>query len=377
MIEVSPIEARRIAVRAQGLHGAGTEGRDARHILDLLGCIQLDTIHTVRRSHELVLLARGADATDAAGFLRRTDESLVFEYWAHAASLVPLRLWPLFAFRRESYANDGWRGPHVDPDAVTFVRRAVAERGRVTIGDLGGADGTGWERQAPAKWAAEWLLATGELVCVSRRGWSRVYESASEVIPDDLLSTRPSIEECVGRLVTIALTALGVATDDDVADYFRLPKDLVRDHLRHSGDIEAVSVAGWKRQAWAMADALKPADIDPYACTPLSPFDSLIWHRPRARRLFGIDYLLEAYKPAAKRECGYFGMPVLAGDKIIGRFALRTSEGVSRIEGYQVVDDEDPSGMHDALHTAATWAGARLSAVEPLCRCDRTREERA
>lgn len=371
MIEVSLNEARRIAVRAQGLHQADTEQRGAQDILGLLGCVQLDTIHTVRRSHELVLLARGVSADDAAGFLRRTGEPYAFEYWGHAASLLPLRLWPLFAFRREHYARDGWRGPYVDPDAVTFVRAAVAERGPVTIGDLGGADGTGWERQAPAKWAAEWLLATGELACVSRRGWSRVYEPASAVIPDHLLSARPAIEECVGELARIALTALGIGTDDDIADYFRLPKDLVRDHLRGSSDIDAVSVAGWNRPAWAMPDALEPADTDPYACTPLSPFDSLIWHRPRAKRLFGIDYVLEAYKPAAKRECGYFGMPVLAGDRIIGRFALRTGNGVSQVEGYQVVDGEDPYGMHDALHTAATWAGARLAAAGPLCRCDR------
>ena len=120
MIELSLSEARRIAVGAQGLHPPHPLGRSGLQVLESLGCIQLDTIHVVRRSHELLLLARGVSGDEAAGLLQPTDsDPEFFEYWAHAACLIPLRLWPLLAFRRRNYLNNGWRGPEVVPEAVS------------------------------------------------------------------------------------------------------------------------------------------------------------------------------------------------------------------------------------------------------------------
>ncbi|MFI6084229.1 DNA glycosylase AlkZ-like family protein [Streptomyces sp. NPDC051217] len=196
----------------------------------------------------------------------------------------------------------------------------------MTISDLGGAQGTGWDRTFANKWALEWLLATGELACVRRQGWQRVYQHASTVVPESLLSLQPTDDECIRSLSQIALSALGIATADDIADHFRLPVRRVTALLPTLDNIEPAKVEGWP-DAWADASALQPGPVDPQACTPLSPFDSLLWHRPRMRRLFGVEYLLEAYKPKAKRECGYFGMPVLAGTQIIGRIAVRVSKG--------------------------------------------------
>ena len=139
MIQLSLAEARDIAVGAQGLHLLDPVQRVGTEVLGALGCIQLDTIHAVRRSHELVLLARGVDRENASRFLRPAGTVAYFEYWGHAASLIPLNLWPLLSFRRRRNLANGWRGPKVDPAAVEYVRSVVADKGQVTVTDLGGA----------------------------------------------------------------------------------------------------------------------------------------------------------------------------------------------------------------------------------------------
>ncbi|MFE7572111.1 winged helix-turn-helix domain-containing protein [Streptomyces sp. NPDC057539] len=357
MIELSLDQARSLAVTAQGLHTASPP-LGAEDTLRRLGGIQLDTISVVRRSHELVQLARGVPVGEARQLMNESDPPMLFEYWAHAASLIPLSLWPLFAFRRRNYTVKGWTGPTVDPAAVSHVRAVVAERGPVTISDLGGAKGSSWERSSANKWALEWLLAIGELACVHRRGWQRVYQSAEAVIPDALLHAEADDAQCLRALTRLALQALGVATADDVADYFRLSPRKVTACLTELEEAEPAQVEGWSQPAWAWREALNPPPLDLEACTPLSPFDSLIWHRPRMRRLFGVEYLLEAYKPAAGRECGYFGMPVLVGTSVVGRIAVRVSKGTAVVEGHQLIDGQDPAHLNQALALVCQWADA-------------------
>ncbi|WP_167828734.1 crosslink repair DNA glycosylase YcaQ family protein [Streptomyces sp. MZ04] len=357
MIELSLPEARSLAVAAQGLHRAPTP-TGAEEVLHRLDCIQLDTINVVRRSHELVQLARGVPVSDAAQLIDKKATPVLFEYWGHAASLLPIRLWPLFAFRRRTYAAKGWNGPEVSSAAVEQVRAALADQGALTISDVGGAKGNGWERSSDNKWALEWLLATGEVTCVNRRGWQRVYQLAESVIPRDLLTAEPGDAECLRSLAQLALQALGVATADDIADYFRLSPKNVAAILPELEEAEPARVEGWEEPAWAHRTDLELPRPDSDACTPLSPFDSLIWHRPRMRRLFGVEYLLEAYKPAAKRECGYFGMPVLLGTSLVGRIAVRVSKGSAHIEGHQLIDGQDPEHLECALAVICQWAGA-------------------
>lgn len=366
MIDLSRSEAQAIAVAAQSVHNVEALRPAGASVLDSLGCIQLDTINVVRRSHELVLLSRGVPDREAADFLHPAAP-VAFEYWAHAASLVPISLWTLLGLRRRHLQAHGWRGPAVDPAACEYVRAAVADLGEATITDLGGARGSGWERAAPAKWAAEWLLATGEFVCLKRRGWSRVYQASATALPADLLNKEQGDAECIANLAEIALAALGVATADDIADYFRLPKAAIVSYLTEQEKIEPATVEGWPEPAWMLPAVLTAPTLDLQASTPLSPFDSLIWYRPRARRLFGIDYLLEAYKPAAKRQCGYFGMPVLTGTQITGRIAVRSARGITRLEGWHLVPGHDPQHLHRAVHIAAAWAGSHTIEAGPLC----------
>ncbi|MBX9420842.1 winged helix-turn-helix domain-containing protein [Streptomyces lateritius] len=359
MLELSLQKTRAIALAAQGMHTTATAPHGAGDTLRRLGCIQLDTISVVRRSHELVQMGRGVPVAEAQQLIGKTSPPVLFEYWAHAACLIPLEMWPLFAFRRRNYAAKGWNGPEVDPAAVEHVRGVLAERDSVTVTDVGGAKGSGWERFSVNKWALEWLLATGEVACVHRRGWQRVYQRSESVIPSGLLHREPEDAECLRALVEMAMRALGVATTEDVADYFRLPPRRVASILADMREAEPVQVEGWKEPAWAFPAALTDPQTDHDACTPLSPFDSLIWHRPRMGRLFGVEYLLEAYKPALKRECGYFGMPVLVGSTIIGRLAVRVSKGAAVIEGHQLIDGQDPAHLTQALAVICRWADAQ------------------
>ncbi|WP_405970091.1 winged helix DNA-binding domain-containing protein [Streptomyces sp. NBC_00988] len=366
MLDLSLVEARTLAVGAQYLHRSDPVSGGVGSALERLGCVQLDTIQVVRRSHEMILLARHETTPEEPSFLEHHDQPYFFEYWAHAASVIPMGSWPLFAFRRRRFAADGWRGPAVDAATVDQVRQQVKDSGPVTVTDLGGARGSGWERSSPHKWAAEWLLATGEFVCVRRRRFSRVYQTAESAVPGELLAREPSDQECFPALTGIALRALGVATAEDVADYFRLPKNVVADTLADHPEAVPVRVEGWPDVTWGHASVLgQPPLVRQDAVTPLSPFDSLIWHRPRMRRLFGVEYLLEAYKKSALRECGYFGMPVLAGTEITGRLALRVRDGVAEVEGHQLRDGADPAHHTRAAATAAAWAAARPPA-QPL-----------
>ncbi|MGW4889961.1 winged helix-turn-helix domain-containing protein [Streptomyces murinus] len=366
MADLTPAQARALAVSAQGLHAPNAPRRTAVEVLDALGCIQIDTINVVRRSHELVMMARGVSSEAARTFASHQDKATFFEYWSHAAAFTPIALWPLFAFRRRRISTHGWQGPTVDQQACAEVRKAAGERGQVTISDLGGMTGAGWDRTSPHKWAAEWLWATGELVCVRRQGWKRVYEPAEYALPEHLLTDGPDDHTCLQGLVGIALRNLAVATTEDIADYFRLPAPQTLTHLERLPEARRVRVEGWPDDTWAHTNLLEQqADVDGEQITPLSPFDSLIWTRPRMRRLFGVEYLLEAYKPAAKRECGYFGMPVLAGDHIVGRVALRASRKKAVIEGSQTTDPEWASAVGTAAEIAAAWADATITPETP------------
>ncbi|MER6549636.1 crosslink repair DNA glycosylase YcaQ family protein [Streptomyces sp. NPDC001250] len=366
MVDLTQEQARALAVSAQGLHAPDAPRRTPVEVLDALGCVQIDTINVVRRSHELVMLARGVSSDAARTFASHQDKATSFEYWSHAAAFTPIALWPLFAFRRRRIATRGWQGPAVDEQACADVRAAAKERGQVTISDLGGMTGAGWDRSSPHKWAAEWLWATGQLVCVRRQGWKRVYEVAADALPEHLLADDPDDDTCLQSLVDIALRSLAVATTEDVADYFRLPAAQALAHLERLPEARRARLEDWPDDTWTHTSLLEqqPA-VDGERITPLSPFDSLIWTRPRMRRLFGVEYLLEAYKPAAKRECGYFGMPVLAGDRLVGRVALRATRNKAVIEGSQSIDPAWTPAIDTAAEIAAAWADATLTPETP------------
>ncbi|MFE7985235.1 winged helix-turn-helix domain-containing protein [Streptomyces cellulosae] len=321
--ELSADEARRIALRAQGLLGAPDRRAGVRGVLRRLGAVQLDTISVLARSHELIPYARlgavGRRTVEEAYWKQGDQPAHTFEYWSHAACVLPVEEWPHFAFRRRAYrARPHWN--HELPDGVyDQVIKQLRTEGPLTATELGGAKRTSeWWDWSGTKVAVERALMYGEVVCVERRGWKRVYDLAERAVPAGLLAEEPSDEECLRRLVGLAGRALGVGTRADIADYHRLKGEQVDGVIADSG-LVPVTVAGWSKPAWADPEALATPPRGRHRTTLLSPFDSLVWERARTERIFGFTHRLEAYVPKPKRIHGYFAMPVLAGGRLVGR----------------------------------------------------------
>jgi uncharacterized protein len=317
---LSAAEARRLVLRAQGFLGTVPARRaGVRGVLRHLGAVQLDTISVLARSHELVPYAR----LGAVG--RRTVEDAywtgahAFEYWSHAACILPVEEWPHFAFRRRAYrGRPHWN--HELPDgAYDQVIKQLRTEGPLTATELGGAKRTSeWWDWSATKVAVERALMYGEVVCVQRRGWKRVYDLAERAIPAQLLHDDLDDRECLRRLVRLAGRSLGVGTRADIADYHRLKGEEFDAVIADSG-LVPVTVDGWDRPAWADPAALESEPRGRHRTTLLSPFDSLVWERARTERIFGFTHRLEAYVPRPKRVHGYFAMPILAGGRLVGR----------------------------------------------------------
>ena len=341
-------------------------------MLRRVGAVQLDTISVLARSHELVAYARlgpvGREKVERAYW--HPARPAAFEYWAHAACLLPLADWPYYAARRRGLAARGQRWHKVSQRACDEVLARLKSEGPLTATQLGGAKAGGpWWDWSEVKIAAEWLLDTGQAVCVRRIGWRRVYDLPERVIPDALFGKEPSDDDCLAYLVALSVRALGVATHGDISEYQRLnwygPKPGTVENIDAAAvaaGLTPVTIAGGKRplRAWADPQALAWLDAGgrgTHRTTLLSPFDSLIWDRKRTLRMFGYQHVLEAYVPREKRAHGYYTMPLLAGGQIVGR-ADPSRDGKTLIARHVTLDKPAAAvPMARALAEAASWVG--------------------
>jgi uncharacterized protein len=347
---LSQAAARRIALAAQGFgqprSAAAPTEDDLVAAVGRLGLVQLDSVNVLCRSHYLPLFSRlgrydrskldhvtgygdqADDAGDRAGSLR------LVEYWAHQASLIPAELHPLFRWRMARVDQELWapvvKVAREQPDLVARALRMVQERGPIPASEIGAV------RQAPrpgALWnwhagksALEYLFYAGEVAVSGRVNFERMYDAPERVLPASVLA-RPDIPEADAQreLVRVAARALGVATEPDLGDYFRLPRAASKARVAElvaNGELVPVSVDGWKTPAYLWPDAARPDALSARAL--LSPFDSLIWFRDRTERLFGFRYHVEIYTPAAKRVHGYYVLPFLLGDELVARVDLKS-----------------------------------------------------
>jgi uncharacterized protein YcaQ len=385
-VTLTPDDVRRMTLRAQGFLGATSWPRSRTGVAAMLrrvGAVQLDTISVLARSHELVAYARlgPVPRPQIEQAYWHDTKPAAFEYWAHAACVLPIEQWPYYAFRRRAFQARGVRWHQVTPETCEKVLARLRAEGPLTATQLGGAKAGGpWWDWSDIKIAVEWLLDTGEVICVRRTGWRRVYDLPERVLPDELLGAQPADPECLAYLAGVAAGALGVVTPADLVEYHRLnflgaksPRDtkrLLTDAALAAG-LTPVALAGAKDQAWADPAALAEASAGRRGrnrVTLLSPFDSLIWDRKRTRLMFGFEHSLEAYVPKHKRIHGYFTMPLLAGGQLAGRVdpAREGKTLVARKVSLERATAAEP--MAQALREAATWVGCdnvRLEQIEP------------
>jgi len=385
-VTLSPDDVRRMTLRAQGFLGATLwpRSRASRSgvtaMLRRVGAVQLDTISVLARSHELVAYARlgpvSRQAIEQAYW--HASRPAAFEYWAHAACVLPIEQWPYFAFRRRAFRARGERWHQVSPETCEKVLARLRAEGPLTATQLGGAKAGGpWWDWSDVKIAVEWLLDTGDAICVRRTGWRRVYDLPERVLPGELLAPDPTDLTCVAYLAGVAARALGVVTYADLVDYHRLNfpagekgqyTRLVAEAAQVAG-LVPVAIAGSAAPAWADPVALEQvADRGRHRTTLLSPFDSLVWDRKRTLRMFGFEHSLEAYVPKHKRIHGYFTMPLLAGGRLAGRVdpAREGKTLVARKVSLERASAAEP--MAQALREAAGWVGCddvRLEQIEP------------
>ena len=380
---ISADEARLVALWAQGFlqpidgatpvavqrMGSSRRQRLVHSMLRHLGAVQLDTISVLARSHELVPYARfgaiGRSNIEEAYW--RSGGS--FEYWSHAACILPIESWPLFAFRRRYYERRGIRWHDVTQSAIQPVLDRLAD-GPMSTADIGGAKKGGeWWDWSESKIAIEWLLDIGTVVVARREGWRRVYDLAERCVPLDLRARDLDDEACLRGLIVDGARTLGVGTAGDIADAHRLKQDDVRRHAEDAG-LVPVDVPGWAA-AWMTPDALAwlgERTRVRHRTTLLSPFDSLVWHRPRTERIFGLAHRLEAYTPAHKRVHGYFAMPVLHQGRLVARVDPKRDGRtlVARRVTLESVSASTISGTVAALREAASWTGSDSIAVEEV-----------
>jgi len=248
---------------------------------------------------------------------------------------------------------------------VDSVLREVRERGPLSAGDLepGGGKGSWWG-WSDTKSALEFLFWAGAVTTATRRGWERVYDLTERVIPPDILARAvPAEDEAQRALLLIAMDALGVATERDLRDYFRLGVADARHgiaELVESGELIAVRVEGWKQPAYARPGLKIPRRVTAQAL--LSPFDSLIWERERTARMFGFDYRLELYTPPGKRVHGYYVLPFLLGEDLVARVDLKADRaaGVLRAHAVHYEDEVDQSAVRASLEPELASLGAWL-----------------
>jgi len=392
---ITAAAARRIALAAQGFGQPRPSGpitaRHIRKVVDTMGILQLDSVNVLCRSHYLPVFSRlGAYPREILDRLSAHTSGPItreyIEYWAHEASLIPLATHPLLRWRMESAIDDAWGGvrrlAREKPQLLDDVRGLVARQGPVRSGELGIERAA---KQAGSMWnwhdgkiALEFLFWNGEIGAARRVNFERQYDLMERILPPVIQqSPTPSREDAQRELVRIAARAYGVAAEPDLGDYFRLPRSDSKARvaeLVEAGELLPVTVQGWNAPAYLWPQARRPRRIEARAL--LSPFDPLIWFRARALRLFGFHYRIEIYTPAAQRTHGYYVLPYLLGDTLVGRVDLKADRQRRTLLVQSAWAEPDVDDAYVAEHLAsdlmemAQWLD--LESVSVLQRGDLT-----
>ena len=380
MTVLTPAQARRIAVSAQGFADPKPRGpvtrAHLRRLISRIQVLQLDSVSVAVRAHYAPMFSRlgpydRAVLDRAAWSHSARSPRLLVEYWAHEAALMAVDDWPLLRWRMREYTHGRWRTEIVKKKSrlADDIVATIAELGPLTAGQIEahvgeeqrGRKGPWWDR-SDTKWVTEALFSAGVLTTATRVGFARHYDLTERVLPPEVVAREVDDDEAVRELSLRAAGALGVGTETDIRDYFRLsPKQskpaiakLVAD-----GELEPVDVDGWTAPAYLRAGQTVPRRDRGTAL--LCPFDPLIFFRPRVQRLFDFHYRIEIYTPAAKRQYGYYVWPFLLDGRLVGRVDLKAdrAQDALHVVGAFAEKGEQPSRVAEALafqlETMASW----------------------
>jgi uncharacterized protein YcaQ len=371
--KISAAIARRIALAAQGFgipRPASVGTRQLNLLMERLGTLQIDSVNVFERSHYLPVVAR-LGPYDKALLDRLTlrPKAPYLEYWAHVATFIPRDDWPLWKWRmarmRDKYGKPGlWVAEH--PQMMQFVLDELRTNGPMAASDIEHEENVRrgpWWGLSDIKEALEYLFVFGDVVTAGRKGFERVYALPEQILPPALLDAAVPIDDAQRELVRRAVRAHGIGTAKDIADYYRLyVADTTRllNELADAGEVQRVSVEGWKAPGYLATGARIPRRVRGAAL--LSPFDPVVWERDRTERMFGFLYRIEIYTPAPKRVYGYYTLPALVDDRIVGRIDLKSDRqgGVLRVQSAWREPDA-PRGVEErlvpVLRELAQWQG--------------------
>lgn len=378
---LSAAQARRIAVAAQGFTEPRPGGQITRahlkRLISRIQVLQLDSVSVAVRAHYAPVFSRlgpyDRDVLDRAAWGPRSSR-LLAEYWAHEAALMAVEDWPLLRWRMRQYRHGRW-GTHIvkaNPRLAEKVVAAVAELGPSTAGQIEahlaagprGPRGSWWGSRSDTKWVAEALFSAGVLTTATRVGFARHYDLVERVLPAAVLAREVDDDEALRELTLRAATALGVGTEADIRDYFRLSAAQVKPaiaQLLAAGDIERVDVDGWSAPAYLRAGRTVPRADRGTAL--LCPFDPLIFFRPRVERLFEFHYRIEIYTPAAKRQYGYYVWPLLMDGRLVARVDLKADRPADTLRVVGTFAEPDApkarvaAALAGELRSMASWLG--------------------
>lgn len=395
MTSLSIKEARRLALARAGLlkpewtglprraSGKSKRGRAGCHaVIRRFGYLQLDTVSIAgARSHAMVLLSRlgGLDRVLPEELLRPGEP--LFEYWGHEASWLPLELYPVFSFRRREFREHPWWGDLIaeNPRVADNLLRRIRDEGPLRSVDLEGRGSRGWWDLKIAKKVATQLWSSGALAIRQRSSFQRSYDLAERVIPGDLLMQSVPLPDALKTLLLRALSGHGWAQTGTLAATWRLRNKrreiaTALEELREAGELMPCALRtdgqrtqqGWVRPAdLELAARLRQVRPRPDRGVLLSPFDPVLWDRPRVKTLFAFDQILEIFKPAPQRVYGYYCLPVLAGDRLVARYDLKADRKAGTLKVLSL-HFEDPAPVPAAAREAARSALERYAGILAL-----------
>ncbi len=378
MASLTTAQARRIAVAAQGFHepkpGGAVTRAHLRRLISRIQVLQLDSVSVAVRAHYAPVFSRlgpyDRDVLDRAAWSHTARAPrLLVEYWAHEAALMAVEDWPLLRWRMREYTHGRWGTEIVRKNAklAEDIIAAVAELGPSTAGQIEahleaeprGRKGPWWGR-SDTKWVAEALFASGVFTTATRVGFARHYDLTENVLPPEVVSREVGDDEAIRELTLRAATALGIGTEADIRDYFRLGAKQVKPAIAKlvaDGELEPADIDGVP--AYLRSGQIVPRRDRGTAL--LCPFDPLIFFRPRVERLFDFHYRIEIYTPAPKRQFGYYVWPFLLDGQLVGRVDLKRTDGALHVVGAFTEDGQDRSRVASALagelRTMAVWLG--------------------